>query len=531
MKKVLFSILLMFILIMNVNADEKYKMSKINLNSAEGEYYTTIIDDEIYLYRSDCITNSVNPLEHCELYHVNEKNELEKTDKKLEDDVIVLDPYEYWELIAKKHEDGSYILYSCLGNSCSLIKDMEISLLTKSSETYVLDLAFVNFYIVTAKDNTIAIYDGKGNKHLDFGNYEILGDIEYSESGIVSTIDRIILKDKNNGSYHFIGAEDKVVTLSKEIAEKIGVNDENVFTISHEIDKYYSLAKGYDIIFFTLNDGLLSNKENWDGVPKIVFYNNKYIIETKQFWDGNFDTYQLYTLDGDEITEEYHHIYYFDDKKEIILVDDEIDGVIGIGKFVKNKLDIHDGEKVVFSVDLENGDYIDEVAVDKEGSIWITTTNVEDKSRAIYILRTTSVKKEPELEDDEYSYKFVKGMNDTFIIDSTNFVTFTIDGDFKLFKEIYIDDKLLEAGNYTIKEGSTIVTLNNDYARKLIDEKEHVIKVVYSNTKEVSTTFKVEEKVDNPHTGQAISALFIGGLFGLALFIKNRRKTNAINKV
>lgn len=44
MKKVLFSILLI-----NVNADEKYNLSRIDFETISGEYDATIIDDKFYL--------------------------------------------------------------------------------------------------------------------------------------------------------------------------------------------------------------------------------------------------------------------------------------------------------------------------------------------------------------------------------------------------------------------------------------------------------------------------------------------------
>ena len=537
MKKILFSIVLIFVLIIDVRAEEKYNFSRIALEKTFGIYDAIMLDDKFYLMGEQytCTINGKQD-DSCNLYFVNDNNEIEKANSRFYftgEEPQVIQNY----LVTRKNPAGSYELYSCrlLKENCSLVENIDVSALYSSSEKYYYiedDIEHeVQYYIVKNKDNKLAIYDGKGKNHLDFGDYKIIGEENFSEDGINAELEMLILKDNSNGSYVFIGEDDKVVTLTKEIADKSGINDENVLTVSHEIDKYYRFGEGSTVNFFTLTDGLINNIKSWDGHPEITIYNNEYVIENYQIQDGNFDTYKLQTLNGDEITKKYHHIYYFDDKKEIILANDELDGVIGTGKFVRSVLDIYDGNKIVYSKKLTDGDYIDEVFVDKKEIIWLMTNDEKKQSNAIYILRPISAEKEPAAEEDNYSYTFVNGMNNTFKIDSTHFVAFKVDGDFKLFKEIYIDGKLLDVKNYTVKESSREITFDNDYARKLSDKKEHTIKVIFTNGKEVSTMFKAEENIPNPHTGQTMSILFVVGLLGIALFIKYKRKTDVLKKI
>ena len=365
-------------------------MSRIDLG--ETGYSTLIFDNKLYFYKPSCLTNG-GPYQfaQCDLYQINKQNEFVKVEEKYKGGIITVKNY---FLQTTKKEDGSYGLKSCTDYDelCQAINDIDVSGLylsaekytdTKESDIYIVES---NFYVVKSKDNFMAIYNGQGNKLLDFGNYEMLGDIEYTEDGINANIEKIVLKDKSNGSYYFIGAENKVVTLTKEVADKIGIDDEKCISINHEIDKYYSFGEGYETLFFTLTDGLLNNKTPWDGHPSIKQYNNKYVFEEHMIYYGSLDMFNLSTLDGNPIIEskKYNHIYYFDNHAEIILVVDKYTDVIGIGKFENSNIDIHDGEKVVYSKELEIGDEITDVLID-EGDIWLITDDGEFK--AVYVFR------------------------------------------------------------------------------------------------------------------------------------------------
>ena len=96
-----------------------------------------------------------------------------------------------------------------------------------------------------------------------------------------------------------------------------------------------------------------------------------------------------------------------------------------------------------------------------------------------------------------------------------------------------IDGKTLDTKNYTVIEGSTIVTLNGDYVSTL-SVGTHTIGVVSKNGT-ATATFTVEAKQttgdkDNPNTGDNsmmalwIAVLFVSGAGVVGTTIYGRKK-------
>lgn len=136
-------------------------------------------------------------------------------------------------------------------------------------------------------------------------------------------------------------------------------------------------------------------------------------------------------------------------------------------------------------------------------------------------------------------YKLLSGDNQTYIKKSNKPLIFKIDADYSYFKDIgkvYVDDKLLSNNDYTSKEGSTVIELNSSYLDSL-DDKEHTLKVVFSNG-EAITKFNVVSKNEvksisnNPNTSDniikyvLIAVGSVGGIAVIILCIKlfNRKK-------
>ena len=71
-------------------------------------------------------------------------------------------------------------------------------------------------------------------------------------------------------------------------------------------------------------------------------------------------------------------------------------------------------------------------------------------------------------------------------------MSFTSNADFKEFCKVQLDGETLDDKNYTVEEGSTVVTLNADYVATL-PAGEHTIGIV-SESGTAETTFTVEEK-------------------------------------
>ena len=104
---------------------------------------------------------------------------------------------------------------------------------------------------------------------------------------------------------------------------------------------------------------------------------------------------------------------------------------------------------------------------------------------------------------------------------------FRSSGTFGLFSKLYVDDELVDPSNYTVVEGSTVVTLKPEYL-KTLSTGDHTLKMVYVNDLSVSADFTVVNTASgNPKTSDDImlySFILITGIIGLAggLYIKKR---------
>ena len=90
-------------------------------------------------------------------------------------------------------------------------------------------------------------------------------------------------------------------------------------------------------------------------------------------------------------------------------------------------------------------------------------------------------------------YIVTSGANAVFTQNSGSTLTFKVDGEFNLFEALEIDGKEVEEENYTVAEGSTVITLKNDYLKTLAVGS-HSMKVAYSDGKIATVTFSVREE-------------------------------------
>ena len=91
----------------------------------------------------------------------------------------------------------------------------------------------------------------------------------------------------------------------------------------------------------------------------------------------------------------------------------------------------------------------------------------------------------------------------SFTLGSKGTLTFTSDADYDNFLKVLVDNKELAKENYTVKEGSTVVTLSNEYLNTL-SAGTHELSIV-SNNGTATTTFKIIKGADPeivvPETG------------------------------
>ena len=126
-------------------------------------------------------------------------------------------------------------------------------------------------------------------------------------------------------------------------------------------------------------------------------------------------------------------------------------------------------------------------------------------------------------------YKFLEGENQNYTINKDNELKFRIDAEYSLFDKVYIDNELVDANNYTSKEGSTIITFNKEYINNL-SVGEHTLKVVF-NDGEATTKFSVlKEEIENPSTKDNFEKYVITGIVSIVglivctLILKNKEE-------
>lgn len=131
----------------------------------------------------------------------------------------------------------------------------------------------------------------------------------------------------------------------------------------------------------------------------------------------------------------------------------------------------------------------------------------------------------------------ITGGDSSHQIGSSKGLTFTCSGKLEDLEGIYIDAKLVDSKNYTLKQGSTILTLKASYLDTLSVGK-HTLKLQYKDGVSAETTFTITAKAGgengntsgSPQTGDASSAGLLFSLFALSsgmigfIICKKRRK-------
>ena len=131
-------------------------------------------------------------------------------------------------------------------------------------------------------------------------------------------------------------------------------------------------------------------------------------------------------------------------------------------------------------------------------------------------------------EETKPSYKITKGDGVIWHKDSGKELSFTADGAFNDFVSVQVDGKTVNSKYYTVKEGSTIVTLKKDFLQHL-DLGKHTISVKFTDG-EAEGSFKISAPADesNPKTGDTIGIWFhvlplsFTGILGTAFVFRKK---------
>ena len=148
-----------------------------------------------------------------------------------------------------------------------------------------------------------------------------------------------------------------------------------------------------------------------------------------------------------------------------------------------------------------------ESTVDKEGSY----------EEVIYCTECNKELKRTKKTTPKFVYEIIEGANFSYKKGDKNGITIIANGKFNKFEGIEVDGKAIDKSNYTLKEGTGIVTLKADYLNTL-SIGEHKIKLIYDDG-EVETTFKVTGNVETENNDGKLTTPKTGDLSNTTLWI------------
>ena len=131
---------------------------------------------------------------------------------------------------------------------------------------------------------------------------------------------------------------------------------------------------------------------------------------------------------------------------------------------------------------------------------------------------------------DLVDYQIIAGNGSKWTLGDNGSISMIANGSLEKFIGIKVDGKTVDAANYTMKSGSTIITLKSTYLDTLSVGK-HTLTVIYSDG-QTSGEFEILKKSDTitPETGDnsnadiwfALMLVATCGLIGMTIY--NRRK-------
>ena len=345
--------------------------------------------------------------------------------------------------------------------------------------------------------------ESKNEATLNFGDAIIHdGYVEYSKIGklqifkgddLVVDISNNMTLDLNEADYKFVVTEipaESTGSIVGNIPVKLNINnwyypmttieDEDRSTFKLDSSKFsgtlYVKLERTRVVINTKVENVYNNTSS-KGVIDLT-NGKEYIIDFSKT-DELTEGLELF-VDLDKT------LYYKRDYNGLLLTDNESEAVIKIvgnrseNKAILTAVNVGTKKSEVFKglhtkytgsaldYDSTDGDIINETRTDyyTKCSYEFTFQYVSDKE-----------------------YKFIEGANQTYTINKSKDASFRIDADYSLFEDggkVYVDGLLLDSDNYTSKSGSTLIILNDTYLKNL-SVGEHILRVVFTDEKEVST--------------------------------------------
>ena len=114
------------------------------------------------------------------------------------------------------------------------------------------------------------------------------------------------------------------------------------------------------------------------------------------------------------------------------------------------------------------------------------------------------------------AYKVTKGDGGRYTVGSGKTLSFTANGPVRKFDYVQVNGKTIASSNYTVTEGSTIITLKSSYLDKLGYGK-HKIQIFYTDGSTDVANFRIYVSGGNPFTGDNTHMLFFTGIMMTSL--------------
>ena len=388
------------------------------------------------------------------------------------------------------------------------------------------------------EQNEVTLNFEGGIIHNDYVEYSKVANVQvFKDDNLVVDISNNMVIDLNESEYKFVieEIEDETVGVTKPGTVRLRINNW-YYPISTSIVEGIKPSFKLESSKFNGKLNIKFEKANIAINTKVEnIYND---ISSKGVVDlTNGKEYVIDFSKNDELTEGLKSfadlektLYYKGNNNGLLLTDNESEAVIKIvGNKTKNNailtaINVGNKKNEVFKgFHMQYTGAALDYNSTSDGIIY--ETRFDYYTRCTYEFTFQYVKEE--INSNEY--KFLDGENQNYTINKDNELKFRIDAEYSLFDKVYIDNELVDANNYTSKEGSTIITFNKDYINNL-SVGGHTLKVMF-NDGEATTKFSVlKEEIENPSTKDNFEKYVITGivsivgLIGCTLILKNKEE-------
>ena len=151
------------------------------------------------------------------------------------------------------------------------------------------------------------------------------------------------------------------------------------------------------------------------------------------------------------------------------------------------------GGSQTFTITPATGYEIDTLKVDGSAVSSVTSYTFNNVDKAHTIEATFKKKQSPE--PTPTSYKIISGADSEWKQNTDGNITIRGNGEFSKFESVKVDGSIIDAKNYTAKEGSTIIILKADYL-KTLSVGTHSFEIVWADGS-AATSFKVSKNTSD----------------------------------